>query len=117
MLRTALVILVAAVGAFGLAVAGCGARPAPAQPIGDAAVVDVQGTTDVQRDAEREAAASDSGPGVCGCALAPVCGESCQETCPCCGCMAGDVRMVGSDVLVCNQAMSCFQRVADASAD
>jgi hypothetical protein len=105
MLRTALLIQAVAVGAFGVAVAGCGANPAAAQPIVDAAVVDVQGTTDVQRDAERESE------------LAPVCGESCQETCPCCGCMAGDVRMVGSDVLVCNQAMSCFQRVADASAD
>lgn len=117
MLRTALVILAVSVGAFVLAVEGCGASPVAARPIGDAAVVDVQGTTDVPRDAEREASASDSGPGVCGCALAPLCGESCQDPCPCCGCMAGDVRMVGSDVLVCNQAMSCFQRVADASAD
>jgi len=115
MLRTALVILGIA-DAFGLAVAGCGTIPVADESAADSAVVDGQGTADVPRDAGTEATASDSGRGVCGCALAPVCGESCQGPCGCCGCTAGDVRMVGSDVLVCNQTMGCYQPLTSSDA-
>jgi hypothetical protein len=116
MLRATFVILGVAVDAFGIALAGCGTSPVATQPIEDSAVVDAQGTADGPRDAEMDATASDSGPGVCGCALAPVCGESCHGPCGCCGCMAGDVRMVGSDVLVCNETMGCYQPLTSSDA-
>ncbi|HEV3190726.1 MAG TPA: hypothetical protein VGY54_09540 [Polyangiaceae bacterium] len=113
MKRTALGILAIAA----LSVAGCGTSPWAAPPIMDSAVADVQSATDVQHDTEMETAdaadRSDSGPGQCGCARAPVCGEPCQGQCGCCGCIAGEVLTVGSDVFRCSQELSCYQRVGD----
>jgi len=112
MKRTALGIL--AIAAF--SVAGCGTSPMAALPSGDSGVADVQGSTDVLHDTEMEAVAwtaSDSGPGRCGCDQAPICGQSCNGPCGCCGCIAGEVLMVGTDVFRCSANMLCYQRVGD----
>jgi hypothetical protein len=56
--------------------------------------------------------APDARTGVCGCARAPLCGQTCQGPCGCCPCAAGETLESGGSTYLCSTDLTCFDRMA-----
>ena len=58
----------------------------------------------------------DSRTGVCGCGLAPLCGQSCKGPCGCCPCADGDTLEINGETYHCSADMTCFEQASSVDA-
>ncbi len=97
--------------------AGCGSSPKESSPpivsateAGDAPTHGPWGATTSDADPSFE----DTGRGVCGCGIAPICGQACESACGCCPCNPGDpteTRTVGGVTYHCSDTGLCYEPV------